>query len=312
MNQGISGPPDSHIEQKALHIVFAADQHYLQHFTVACTSLLENNALITGRIFLLHDLGNLNELSSISEFFEEKYSKKIEPIRVPATVFKDYFISIHLSHSTYFRYLIPDLLPEGIERVLFLDSDLIIHGDIGELIALDFKTRDDEYDLFAVDHHFNSEGLEDMELRFGSSFNKYFNAGVILINLRRWRERKISGILCRNTETFMDRLKYHDQDILNYTFNNRWGLLDDIYNYREIARYNDHIKTAKIIHYSGDSKPWHYLNDHPGKYLYWHYLKKTPFKGFVPNDKTFSNKIKRALPKSFKFFLKRIIASLGN
>ncbi len=119
----------------------------------------------------------------------------------------------------------------------------------------------------------------------------------MLINLNKWRLDKVSGELMKIAMDYKNHLLWHDQDVLNIYFRNNVGTLDSTYN-----KFIEHRipKLPLIIHYTGSSKPWQYFNNHPYKYLYWKYLKMTPFK----NQKFESVTIKMAFQKYFRMFKK--------
>lgn len=304
--------------QEKLNVVFTIDMDYVQHFCVACTSLLENNKKIINRIFLVHDIEQNNtKFKKAIEFLEDKYNVKIEQLKLEDTSILDNFkLTHHVSKATYFRLLLSEIIPGDIDRVLFLDSDIIVNGSLVDLLTLDFfrsdnldirykdGIKDNEYYILAVDHKYNEQALKRLK-EIGFRGNKYFNGGVMLINLKKWREDNIAKILIENAKKYNKHLVCWDQDVLNITFDMRWGELDFKYNAFGLVRKSD-SQDYRIIHYTGSSKPWHFRNNHPYKHLYWQYLKITPFKRYIPEDLTVWNVIKWMIPKNIKEFLKRI------
>ena len=142
------------------------------------------------------------------------------------------------------------------DKVLYLDVDIIVDGNISEL----WNTNIEEYVVAAV----REESVEANEERLGIPKNqKYFNAGVLLMNLKKIREEKffekIMNYLKKNYETIL----YSDQDVLNAVFYNTWLELDEKWNYHNyfVIRRNSKIElinldTPRIIHYTGPIKPW--------------------------------------------------------
>lgn len=281
--------------QKKLNVVFTVDKNYIQHFTVACVSLLENNFGKINRIMVICDFEDLPIFDSVLEFFKLKYNFKIEKYQLDSQVLTGFKISHHISKATYFRLLISEVLPKDLNKVLFLDSDIVVTGDISELADMDFK--DNGYYVYAVDHNYTKDELERLA-SIGYRSNKYFNAGIMLINLEKWRKDAISNILLKNAKKYNDILLWWDQDVLNISFESSWGELDYTYNAFGITIKPEY--TPKIIHYTGSSKPWHFFNRHHYKSLYWKYLKLTPFKYYFPEDLRFKNLLD-ILKKNLKF-----------
>lgn len=272
-----------------IDIVFLTDINYLPYFTVALTSLLENNAGIINRIFLVHDINDKNSFTKILEFFKNKYNKEIELLKINGNLFNDYRLSHQLTKATYFRLHFANLLPVDIDKVLFLDSDIIIRSSLKTLLHLDFKHPDNpvlEYYVYAVDHQFTPQEITRLrKLEFTG--HKYFNAGVLLINLKKWRQDNVTEKFISTLERFNNDILWADQDILNLVFDQQWGELDYAYNAFQTSRKTDN--GYKIIHYIGASKPWHFRNSHPYKYLYWQYQELTPFKRRFPEDLSILN-----------------------
>lgn len=303
-----------------LNVVFTIDENYIQHFCVACTSLLENNKHI-GRVFLVQDIKQDNKkLRKAIDYLKKKYNIKIEKLNLESKILENFKVSHHLSRAVYFRLLLSEILPQEIDSVLFLDSDIVVNGSLDEIIELDFSREDNfnatyqdglndttcsskyEYYVLAVNHNYKDNELTRLR-KIGFKGSSYFNAGVMYINLKKWREDKISTVLIKNATTYNEHLVWWDQDVLNITFDKKWAELDFIYNAFGLTE-KDKKQDYKIIHYTGSSKPWHFRNKHPYKNLYWKYLRMTPFKRYIPEDLTVWNVIKWMIPNKIKEIIK--------
>ncbi|MDY0193866.1 MAG: glycosyltransferase family 8 protein [Aliarcobacter butzleri] len=308
--------------QKKLDVVFTINENYIQHFCVACTSLFENNKNI-GRIFLVQDINQGNKkLEKTIDYLEQKYNIKIEKLSLDSKILESFKITHHISKATYFRLLLSEILPKDVDSVMFLDSDIVINGSLDDILELDFLREDNihisyqdgindktyssnyEYYIFAVNYKFDEDELSRLR-RIGFEGNKYFNAGIMYINLKKWRNENISKTLIDNATKYNEHLVWWDQDVLNITFDKEWGELDFKFNAFGLNEKDD-SKNYKIIHYIGSSKPWHFRNKHPYKHLYWKYLRMTPFKRYSPEDLTVINVIKWMIPRSIKEFIKGI------
>ena len=275
---------------KSLNLIFTIDKSYLQHFTIALISVIENNKDIDLNIFLIHDIDDLSLLDNVISFFYKKYRIKISLLSFESSLFESYPITHHVSKATYFRLVIADIIPKNIDSAIFMDSDIIVTGSLKELINADFKNN---Y-LLAVNES-DFLGIN-MLNKLGFPANEYFNAGVMVLNLKAWRENNVTQCLILTAEKYIDELTWWDQDVLNIYFFNKWGKLEN--------KFNDKAMEKKkvlpiVIHYAGESKPWQYLNHHPYKNLYWKYLRLSEY-----NDNKYSDFSYKRLIKKIVYFYK--------
>jgi lipopolysaccharide biosynthesis glycosyltransferase len=284
--------------ENKLNLFFTIDQNYLQHFTVALTSLLENNRDLNLGIYVIHDIADSSVFDRVSNFFRETYQVELSFIAIESSLFDRYKITSHVSKATYFRLLLSDILPADIDSGLFLDADIIVTNSLGELADAEFN---DSYLLAYYDNEVEKNVLRLNNM--GVPADKYFNAGVMLINLKKWREAEVSSVLTKMAEKHMDDLLYWDQDVLNLFFYNKWGVFDGKYN--SINLKNRLEVTPTIIHYATAGKPWHYLSDHPYRKLYFKYKKLTPYRHTGYADFTYINFLKKNYRR-----IKRVYAGL--
>lgn len=259
---------------RELNLAFSIDEPYIQHFTVALISILENNKNLVFSIYVIHDLDDLLKLTEIKEFFIKEYDVCIHLKKIDNTIFREFPVSDQYPKSIYYRLLASDILPDTIDTLLYLDSDIVVTGELNGLLELD------------IENHFlyASEELLTTNVSrlnsYGVPIKKYFNSGVLLINLRLWRSTSVSTYLMDTAEAYKSKLVLPDQDVLNIYFAEKWALLPMTFNPTNLHAHYVPGSTPILIHFTGGSKPWHYLNDHPYKYLYWKYLNLSPFKDF--------------------------------
>ena len=175
--------------QNRINLVFATNQDYIQHLCAALKSLLENNKDLSFRIYLIN--------SGIAENIYRKiirvitpYNCQMENIVISDDYFRGLVLTHHYSKEIYYRLLIPQLIHE--EKALYLDADIIVNGSIKELYNQDIE----DYYVCAVEDPF-FDRYEELNIKPSA---KYFNSGVILINIKKWREtdlQKKSYRLCR-------------------------------------------------------------------------------------------------------------------
>lgn len=181
----------------------------------------------------------------------------------------------HVTLSTYNRFLIPQLKPE-IKKLIYLDVDVIVKGDITELYNVDLQG----YAIGAVPEDFTDNfGIEDLKIQLGlSGSHLYFNAGVLLID----NEKFNPDLLFEIEQQYRDKLKYADQDILNIAYHNNYLVLPEKFNF--MSQKQEHFENITVRHFNTNVKPWQFnpniintdifIYDVP---LFWKYAKLTPF-----------------------------------
>jgi len=290
-------------ESEKINIVFTIDNHYLKFFTVAATSLVEHNSKIIDKIYVIYTNIQIKKLTKVVTYFDKKYQIKIIPILIEMNHFENLNVHENYSLAVYYRLLLPDLLPKTIDKILFLDSDIIVTSPLNNIVSYSFEGIDKEkLYVYAVDHSFTNEEINDIR-RIGLKSNIYYNAGVLWINLKYWRSTNFSTKAMTFALENKFKLKWNDQDVLNILTDGQFGLLDKRFNV--IDRYTESVDEPIIIHYNTFIKPWHFLSTHKYKSQYWKYLRKTPFYLSIPQGITLSNILRKYVP----VFLKKYISN---
>jgi len=292
-------------------IVFAIDKNYIQHLSVALESLYQNNSYEIS-VYILYtgldnnDIWNLNLVS-------EKYDQSIIYSEVDIEKFKGFKENFHFTKAMYFRLLIPDILDENIQSAIYIDSDVVINGNIKYLLELDLKGNK----LAAVGNP-NFSAIERLKLKINTV---YFDSGLLIFNLDIWRKENIHKQIIQYIKNNSTKLLYPDNDALNIIIDGdfieispKYSLQSNYINCKEcdfgyfekFENVQDIFENPFIIQYAGSSKPWHYLSTDYYRDLYWKYLKDTPYKNFTFNDKTLKNMILKFTLNPFSKIIKAI------
>ncbi|MDL2235499.1 polysaccharide pyruvyl transferase family protein [Christensenellaceae bacterium OttesenSCG-928-L17] len=241
--------------KKTINIAFAVNDGYMKHLNVAIFSLLKNNSNASFCINILCDQLSEQSKESVKTFLKFHKDTTIEFIELKdrISLFEKLELSIdYISKETYFRYILADVLPDK-DKVLYLDADILVVGDISKLYNTDISKY---YMAGAEDPHILADGYKPT-VGFGHK-DLYVNAGVLLFNLTKIRQDNMVQKLFSNTLKYWNRIKYQDQDILNITFRGHIRKIDKRYNFvwynvqNNISSYSD----AAIFHYIGGNKPW--------------------------------------------------------
>lgn len=164
--------------------------------------------------------------------------------------------------ATYYRLFLTRILPESLDKVLYLDGDIVVRKSLLPLWDTDLTN----YAIAAVSDKPSERPEMFSRLQYSPDLG-YVNAGVLLINLHFWRENDVMASFVEYIQGHSDILIYQDQDVLNYIFRDKKFLLPLEYNFQQdilqkycYHRYEDEIRSAikdpVIIHYSGFVKPW--------------------------------------------------------
>lgn len=261
-----------------MNIVCCTDNNYVIPCGVLITSVCENNSSEDIKIYILTEgisLENQERLKAVVA----KYGKQIEFYTVDKKAFANCPISRHITLATYFRLIMTDILPQDIEKVLYLDCDIIVRHSLHSL----WNTDIDSYAAGVIP----DMSIDDIRiynrLQYPSYFG-YFNAGVLLVNLRYWREKNLSDRFFEIINQYPERLRYHDQDVLNIALREIKLNLHMKYNVQHGYFFKDPLISRKyweereqaiidpvILHYSGN-KPWFIEFDTPYKKDFAFYL----------------------------------------
>ena len=295
-----------------INIVFATDKNYIQHLCAALVSLLENNKDLSIDIYIISSGMSKTSYRNIADI-TEKYNCRVKHI----VVSDELFATLAITHpfypkGTYYRLLIPELIDT--EKILYLDSDIIVNGSIKELYDEDLE---DYYVCAVEDSGFDRH--EQLNMNINSN---YFNSGMMLINLALWKksglQKKVIDFIEKNPQSVW----FPDQCGLNSIINGQWKKVPLKYNQPSSifgpsfednfgcfskAELDEARNNPVIIHYTSGSKPWHSTNTHPYKYLYWKYLKMTKYKHAIYSDLMPIYLLKSIIPAKLKKKIKTII-----
>ncbi|MDX2188504.1 MAG: glycosyltransferase family 8 protein [Bacteroidota bacterium] len=275
-------------KKELIHVACCFDENYVQHAGVMIYSLSQSNPNFDFHIYCITDSISEENKKTILDIFE-KIRISHEFIKVDSQLFNNFHVNGHVTFSTYFRLLIPILIPNNIFKLLYIDCDCIINGSISNLWETDISN----YFCAASKEYYSIEKRQSLGI---NNNTLCFNAGVLLINLTKWRQIPIFNIAKRIIEEKNTNLTSWDQDVLNIIFQENWLEIPVAYNYREYY-YNyftaEHKQKPIIIHYVAKLKPWHFMSKHKYKNLYYKYLKKTPWKKFIPEDRTIGNLLRK-------------------
>ena len=292
------GPVTTPPARDPIVIACGCDARYVQPLAVMLQSALAN--LGPGRTAVVHVLdggigvqGRERLVRSLGE-----WGGGIHWIPVTESAFAGAPLWGRMPVATYFKLGLADLLPSAVRKAIWLDGDLVVTGDIGRLWELDLAGRH----LLAVQDSI----VPLVSSRFGIAAHqrlgipadaKYFNAGVMVVDLARWREDDVAGRALAYLREHRDRVYFWDQEGLNAVLAGKWGELDARWNFNTSVPAGRRLPAGNgdggagearrrelpwILHFAGTRKPWLYPGADEHRALYYRYLDTTAWAGWRP------------------------------
>lgn len=212
-------------KEDIIHVILAADENYAEFVSVVIVSLLHTNKQFS--VVHVHLLANEVSPDTIEKIKSHLPANRGElhvynisdlqqrlGIEVPKTI----------AISSYARLFMADLLPNDLDRVLYLDCDIVVSGNIQSFWSVPL---DDNYVAGVRDTLPDNSAKIDIGL---ANDAEYLNAGVLLINLKLWREEKISQKFIDFLYAHNGHVHHHDQGIINAVCHNRKLIVHPRYN----------------------------------------------------------------------------------
>ncbi len=264
------------------NVAYCFDKNFVQHFCAAVTSAILNFSRSPTELHFHLIVDQLSPplsdfLNNMRLLFGSQFTVYVvgesedSPLnRIPLSLRNMHYTTI----ATYFRLLLPDLIGSDVETVLYLDADTICVKDVSKLLDQDLgqstmaMVLDPKSEKFAKHH-----GIAD-----------YFNAGVALISLKKWRENDLVSKCFSYLESPSTPVALADQCAINVVLNGRIKKLDAKWNrftYHSVPEnfrtLNEIRSECSIVHFNSAQKPWHSWYQNPLGKLYWLYLDVSPW-----------------------------------
>lgn len=239
-----------------INILLSVNKKFLEHTEELLVSLLKyTSKWIDIYLMYVEDELTLEDLQHIKNFVENFGNGKIIPIKfdtqklkgMPVTDDEGNFFGM----EAYSRLFCMFKLPKELDKVLYLDADMICTGDIVELYNIEFE---DKMWIACRDNGIQEKDLKRLDLPLDY---EYINSGMLLINLSKIRENYEESDIARMIREVHKVLIYPDQDFINKMFYNQIKVVSNKYNLiAKDIRYKDLSEKPLIIHYAGSFKPW--------------------------------------------------------
>lgn len=236
----------------AWNIAFGVDNNYLPFAYVTMLSIVKNNQ--NRRIFfhVFCDFVNEDDVLKLQRIKEENNLIEITCYLVDESLLQDFPQGHGWNLSIYYRAIAPIVLCGEVNKLLYLDADIVCLGDATHLFSIDVdgvvaavvkdgtgtNTIDKRLDLLGISKDINSS---------------YFNSGVMLINVRAYNKEKILSKFVQVIDTKREVLFFFDQDAFNIVLSRQVKYIDNKYNYQNLDKPVDN---PCFVHFAGVRKPW--------------------------------------------------------
>lgn len=246
------------------HILVTLDRNYLKVLSVMLYSLSQSDPEGVYTVYVVNNTLTEEDFASLSALLPRT---ELVNVQVPEDLLQNAPVSDRYPTEMYYRLFAARYLPQQLERILYLDPDLVVLHSLRSLYQIDFDGK-----LFAAASHIESRTFRELNRRrlHLSEHAKYLNSGVMMMNLALLRKE--------SPQTIIDYIQSHkatlllpDQDVFNALYADRTVPLDPlVYNLGEkyLRLKNLHLPPAEkltldwvrsntaIVHYYGRNKPW--------------------------------------------------------
>lgn len=276
-----------------MNIVYTTNELFVAKVAASICSVFENNKEMKAiRVFIVGQGISQNSKNKFVSMAKE-YNRTIEIIPLNSL---DEYIDFEFDTGGWnpivlARLILDKLLPTDVDKVLYLDGDTINVASLSDLWNTDLE---DKVLGGCIEATVNKKQKESL----GMLHMPYINAGVLLINLKLWKENSIGKKILSYYKDNAGKLFANDQDAINGTLKGKIYYLNPRYNFYNIYWFYPYkvlsdlmgdayyytkeevdfaIQSPAIIHYLGEERPWRKGNKHKFKIYYEKYLAETPW-----------------------------------
>ncbi len=260
-----------------IHIFFACDDRFVKFTYVTLKSIMENASKDYFYNFYILNTDIKEDNKILSKSFVKEYKNiKIEFVDVSNYLvqMKDVLpLRDYYSNATYYRLFIAEMFKD-IDKAIYIDSDTIVKGDISKLYNVNLENN-----LVGACHEQamvqNDVFGDYVNINLGLDRYNYFNAGMLVINTKLFREECVLDQFCDIVSLYECKVT-QDEDYLNIICKDRIKWVGDNWNTEIYGDIKYDEKDINMIHYIMWHKPWHFSGVEYEDY-FWKYAKMTPF-----------------------------------
>ena len=285
--------------QDCIELFCVTDVNYIPHFAALLKSIERNHKKVSVRVHVILDdvpkehfdlvLSSVSNITIVPYHITEHEALQLPPL-------------LQISRATYLRLIVEEVIGEDVERLLYLDIDIIVNDCLIDLWNTDLEgmacaaVRDPGVSVEAFSKKYNLTGN-----------GSYFNAGMLLLDMNLIRRSSVFSNALQLLLSSPNAYEFADQDALNVMLWREWKSIDKSWNFQRGHLYDTSKQSPidsssesvpKVLHFTEQYKPWRTDEWHPFAWLYWRNLMFTKFF----SDVRVENKIN--YQRLAKFYLK--------
>ncbi len=283
-----------------MNILYQCNDKYAPYCGISVTSLFENNKDADSIcVYILDD--NISDINKNKfSILAEKYDREIKYIETQPLISKMKELGIPTyrgSYTTNMKMFVNEFIADDVDRLIYIDSDTIVSGSLSDLLAVDFNGKPIAMVLDSLVEKYKClVGLKEED--------RYFNSGVLLFNVKQWKEQKCTEKIIEHTKKVRAQYSAPDQDLINLNIRDDILLLSPKFNmqpalymfdlktyfkvfnnpsYYSMSEIEETKKDVRIYHFfrvMGEF-PWHKDNLHPFNDLFDKYMKISPWADYI-------------------------------
>ncbi|MGH8506696.1 MAG: glycosyltransferase family 8 protein [Stenotrophobium sp.] len=296
-----------------MHIACGANSTYMPHAAAMLHSLLSqprDGTPVT--IHFMHGDGLADSELDRLERMVRSLGGIWQPHHIGPELLQPFPQNWRFGREAWYRVLLPELLPDQ-SKVLYLDADTIVLRSLLPLWLTDLGGATAGAVANPLYPFMDASFISELGLQ---SAAEYFNSGMLLLNLERWRHEGLTQKLLTFVAEHGKEQQWPDQNALNVILRGRWLPLAPIWNAQnvyfdlrpaQLPFPTEQIKELRaapgIVHFIAPYKPWDYLCKHPYRQRYFDHLAQTPWRGAPMQGVTWKNRLLRLLPQPFMWLL---------
>lgn len=253
-------------EKELINILIASDINYAPYYGVMLTSLFQNNSDVPFNIHLLTDRSWSQAMTEKFDNLTRKFNSTFHVYWVDEQVLADFPIKAHITLPTYYNLCASALLPDSIHRIIYMDGDMIVNGDIRPLWNLDLQGNACAQVTGAA--YYDEEQYE--RLGYDKKYGVY-NNGIVVYDFDQLRQMDYSHKAIQFIIDNPEKVTWMDQDAMNALLHDKTLRLPYRYNFQTLAltkerwqHYDDDFRNQVwsesrnpvVVHYTGHLKPW--------------------------------------------------------
>jgi lipopolysaccharide biosynthesis glycosyltransferase len=288
-----------------IHVGIAFDQNYFNQFGALSCSIFKSKKIEDKIHFHIITPDLTKEQKQLLKQYVKNHDCLIYFYSIDFELTKQFITKGEWTSAVYYRLFFPILLKDKCEKLLYLDSDIIVVNSIKPFFKIDLQN----YPVAAVyDNYVKTQPLLGIEKE-----GEYFNSGVLLMDVKKWNEQNISEKSFKFLEENPEKIRFVDQCALNAVLKNNWLKIESKYNllYSYVPwelpkkEQNKFLEDKIVIHYTLQ-RPWNMLCRNPLRHLYHKHLSDFPLK---TNNKKFTDFSYKKISSFIKIHIFEIYSS---